>query len=228
MRAPGLPPPITPEILLKAYAAGLFPMAESADDPHLFWVDPEERGIFPLDGMLISRSLAKAVRSDRFSVHVDRDFPAVIEACAATAADRPQTWINARIRLLYGELFARGHVHTVEAYAEESLVGGLYGVSLGGAFFGESMFHRRTDASKVCLLHLAARLVAGGFCLLDTQFVTPHLATLGAVAVSRATYHRRLDAALRCDGNFLGWPKAPVPGHVVLKTLRHENAPGIA
>ena len=225
MRAPGLPPPVTPEILLKAYAAGLFPMAESADDPHLFWVDPEERGIFPLDGMLISRSLAKTVRSDRFSVHVDRDFPRVIAGCAAPAADRPQTWINARIRLLYEQLFARGHVHTVEAYADGSLVGGLYGVSLGGAFFGESMFHRQTDASKVCLLHLAARLVAGGFSLLDTQFVTPHLASLGAVAISRTTYHRRLDAALRRNGNFFAWPKAPVPGRHILEMLRHKSKP---
>ena len=217
-------PAITPEILLRAYAAGLFPMAESADDPNLFWVDPEERGIFPLDGFKISRSLAKAVRSDRFSVHVDRDFQAVVAGCAAVAQDRPDTWINSRIRALYGKLFDLGHVHTVEAYAADELVGGLYGVSLGGAFFGESMFHRATDASKTCLLHLAARLLAGGFTLLDTQFVTPHLATLGAVAVPRAAYRAMLNEALERSGDFSAWPKQPIPGEIVLDRLMQSRA----
>lgn len=216
-------PAITPEVLLRAYAAGLFPMAESADDPNLFWVDPEERGIFPLDGLKISRSLAKVVRSDRFTVHVDRDFPAVVEACAAVAQDRPETWINGRIRMLYGRLFDLGHVHTVEAYLADTLVGGLYGVSLGGAFFGESMFHRATDASKTCLLHLAARLLAGGFTLLDTQFVTPHLATLGAVAVPRTAYRGMLNKALERNGDFLRWPKDPVPGEIILDRLAQAN-----
>ncbi len=194
-------------------------MAESADDPSLFWLDPEERGIFPLDAMRISRSLAKAVRSDRFEVHVDRNLPAVVEACAEAAPNRPQTWINGPIRRLFAQLFDLGHVHTVEAYQGGYLVGGLYGASLGGAFFGESMFHRRTDASKVCLLHLAARLVAGGFSLLDTQFVTPHLATLGAVEVPRAAYHALLDAALSRKGDFYAWPKSPIAGAQVLQAL---------
>ncbi len=216
------PRAITPQILLRAYAAGLFPMAESADDPGLFWLDPERRGIFPLDAMRISRSLAKTVRSDRFAIHVDRDFAAVMQACAEPAPDRPDTWINGQIRRLFAELFELGHVHTVEAYSEEQLVGGLYGVSLGGAFFGESMFHRKTDASKVCLLHLAARLVAGGYCLLDTQFITPHLATLGAVEVPRAVYQVRLDAALSRSGNFHVWPKTPIPGSQVLELLRAQ------
>ena len=197
-------------------------MAESADDPSLFWLDPEERGIFPLDAMRISRSLAKTVQSDRFEIHVDRDFRAVVEACAEPAPDRPQTWINRPIRNLYARLFDLGHVHTVEAYEDGNLVGGLYGVSLAGAFFGESMFHRRTGASKVCLLHLAGRLVAGGFSLLDTQFVTPHLASLGAVEVPRAAYHALLDAALDRKGDFYAWPKQSVSGARVLQVLRRQ------
>ncbi len=216
---------ITPQLLLRAYAAGLFPMAESADDPHLFWVDPEARGIFPLNGLIVSRSLAKVVRSDRFEVHADRDFPAVIDACAFPGHDRPDTWINGRIRELYGTLFRLGHVHTIEAYRDNTLVGGLYGVSLGGVFFGESMFHRATDASKVCLLHLAARLVVGGYTLLDTQFVTPHLATLGAIEVPRLTYKALLESALNVPGDFKVWPTGPVPGAMVLAQLGLD-APG--
>ena len=191
-----------PGLLLRAYAAGLFPMAEGADDPEIFWVDPELRGIFPLDEIKVSRSLAKLVRSDRFMVVADRDFEAVIAACAEAKPDRPSTWINATIRGLYGALFTLGHVHTVEVYRSGHLVGGLYGVSLGGAFFGESMFHRERDASKVALVHLAARLRAGGYMLLDTQFVTPHLATLGAVEIPRKEYRRRLAKALKADGRF--------------------------
>lgn len=218
--APQRPPPaITPQILLRAYAIGLFPMAEGADDPSLFWLDPERRGIFPLDGMIVSRSLAKAVRRDRFSVLVDRDFDAVIDACAEPAPDRPQTWINGRIRSLYRTLFDMGHAHTVEAYEEGVLVGGLYGVALGAAFFGESMFHRRTDASKVCLLHLAARLRDSGYHLLDTQFVTPHLATLGAVEVPRARYRKRLAEAVRRPGRAEAWSKRPLSGARVLEIL---------
>lgn len=220
MGASKSPPVITPRLLLRAYAAGLFPMAESADDPHLFWVDPEARGIFPLDGLIVSRSLAKVLRSDRFEVHADRDFEAVIRACAAAVPGRTDTWINGRIRDLYGELFDLGHVHTIEAYRDGILVGGLYGVSLGGAFFGESMFHRATDASKVCLLHLAARLVAGGFQLLDTQFVTPHLATLGAIEVPRRAYRTLLEAALPLRARFDAWPKGPASGSAVLAQLR--------
>ena len=199
---------ITPAVLLRAYSIGMFPMAEGADDPTIFWVDPEERGIFPIDGLIVSRSLAKLVRSDRYTVMVDRDFPAVIDACAGGGEDRPKTWINERIRKLYGDLFDRGFVHTVEVYdAQDQLVGGLYGVQIGAAFFGESMFHRARDASKVALVHLVARLRAAGAKLLDTQFVTPHLASLGAIEVPRADYHQMLDAAISEPADFFVWPK---------------------
>ncbi len=212
-------PTITPQILLRAYSLGLFPMAEGADDPSLFWLDPEVRGIFPLGGMMVSKSLAKAVRRDRFAVVVDRDFDAVIAACAEATADRPDTWINGQIRSLYRRLFDMGYAHTVEAYDGDALVGGLYGVALGAAFFGESMFHRSTDASKVCLLHLAARLRDSGYHLLDTQFVTPHLATLGAIEVPRARYKKRLAEAVRRPGRVEAWARAPLPGAEVLRIL---------
>ena len=198
---------ITPAILLRAYAAGLFPMAESADDPGLFWVEPEERGLFPLDGLVVSRSLGKTVRSDRFEVRIDSDYDGVIDGCAASGPGRQGTWISGRIRSLYRELFEAGFVHTVEAWTGDQLVGGLYGVALGGAFFGESMFHRSRDASKVALVHLVARLRAGGFGLLDTQFVTEHLATLGAVAVPKAAYKRLLAAAMTGHGDFAAVPR---------------------
>ena len=218
------PPAITPQILLRAYAMGLFPMAEGADDPSLFWLDPEYRGIFPLDGMIVSRSLAKTVRQDRFSVLVDRDFDAVMAACAEATPERPETWINGQIRQLYRTLFDMGHAHTVEAYRDDALVGGLYGVALGAAFFGESMFHRQTDASKVCLLHLAARLRDSGYHLLDTQFVTPHLATLGAVEVPRARYRKRLAEAVRRPGRVEAWTKRALPGAEVLEILSGGRA----
>lgn len=206
-------------MLLRAYAMGLFPMSEGADDPSLFWMDPELRGVFPLGGMLVSRSLAKTVRRERYAVVVDRDFDAVIAACAEATADRPETWINGEIRSLYRRLFDMGYAHTVEAYEGDALVGGLYGVALGAAFFGESMFHRSTDASKVCLLHLAARLRDSGYHLLDTQFVTPHLATLGAIEVPRARYKKRLAEAVRRPGRVEAWSKAPMPGAAVLDIL---------
>jgi leucyl/phenylalanyl-tRNA---protein transferase len=193
---------ITPQILLKAYSIGLFPMAEDADDPTLFWMDPKERGIFPLTGLIVSKSLAKTVRSDRYEIRVDHDFDAVIAGCAKAAADRPRTWINGRIRRLYRELFDAGAVHTIETYDNNRLVGGLYGVSLGAAFFGESMFHRARDASKVALVHLVARLRSGRFQLLDTQFVTPHLASLGAVSISRDRYHELLEGAVEEPATF--------------------------
>ena len=193
---------ITPDILLRAYSIGLFPMAESREADSLYWVEPGERGVFPLDGLIVSRSLAKAVRSDRFEIRANRDFAAVIAACAK----REKTWINAEIVRLYGELFARGHAHSIEAYEGARLVGGLYGVSLGGAFFGESMFHLARDASKVALVHLVARLRLGGFGLLDAQFVTPHLCALGAVEISREEYRRRLTAALDAPADFNAWP----------------------
>jgi leucyl/phenylalanyl-tRNA--protein transferase len=187
--------------VLQAYSIGLFPMAENADQDHLFWVDPEARGIFPLDELIVSKSLAKMVRSDRYDIRIDSDFDAVIEGCAAPAEERGQTWINRPIRRLYRALFDRGDVHTVEAWREGMLVGGLYGVSLGAAFFGESMFHRSRDASKVALVHLVARLRRGGFRLLDTQFVTPHLESLGAVEVPRARYKALLEDAVSASAD---------------------------
>ena len=193
---------LTADILLRAYSIGVFPMAESRDARDLFWVEPQERGIFPLDGLIVSRSLAKTVRSDRFRVVADRAFETVVRACA----EREKTWINDEIVRLYGELFAAGHAHSLEAYEGDTLVGGLYGVSLRGAFFGESMFHRARDASKVALVHLFARLRTGGFRLLDAQFSTEHLASLGAIEISRDTFRLRLAEALDIEANFGAWP----------------------
>jgi leucyl/phenylalanyl-tRNA--protein transferase len=220
MSKPGASYAITPQLLLRAYSIGLFPMAESADDDQLFWVDPEKRAIFPLDTFIVSRSLAKTVRSDQFEVVVDRDFDAVIEACAAPAPDREKTWINDEIRRLYRALFDMGFAHTVECWREGKLVGGLYGVALRGAFFGESMFHRERDASKVALTHLVARLRAGGFQLLDTQFMTTHLASLGAIEISREAYHRELEEALCVAANFYVWgPQEKISGRQTLAAL---------
>ena len=214
-------PHITTDLLLRAYARGIFPMAESADDPTLFWVEPELRGILPLDGFHVARRLARTVRADRFEVTVDSDFEGVIAGCAAPGPKRDNTWINAEIRRLYGDLFRMGRVHTVEARREGRLVGGLYGVRLGGAFFGESMFSVETDASKVALVHLVARLKAGGFVLLDTQFTTSHLAGFGVVEIPRAQYRHRLEAALTVAGEFhrLGDPGDVVTGATALAVL---------
>jgi leucyl/phenylalanyl-tRNA---protein transferase len=211
---------ITPEVLLKAYACGIFPMAESADDPALYWIEPEQRGIIPLDRFHISSRLARTVRSDRFSVTINRDFDGVLEGCAEPQPGRQRTWINARIRLLYRRLHERRHCHSIEVYDGDSLVGGLYGVSLGRAFFGESMFHRARDASKVALVHLIARLKSGGYKLLDTQFVTDHLKTFGAVEVPRRQYHKLLEGALTGEGDFcaLGG-KGTVTGEQALAQL---------
>jgi leucyl/phenylalanyl-tRNA--protein transferase len=214
------PPEITPDLVLQAYSIGLFPMAENADQDHLFWVDPEARGIFPLDELIVSKSLAKMVRSNRYEVRVDSDFDAVIEGCAAPAEERGQTWINGPIRRLYRTLFDRGDVHTVEAWREGTLVGGLYGVSLGAAFFGESMFHRSRDASKVALVHLVARLRRAGFRLLDTQFVTPHLESLGAVEVPRARYKALLEDAVSASADrVLAFDRVAVSGADALAAL---------
>jgi leucyl/phenylalanyl-tRNA---protein transferase len=211
---------ITPEVLLKAYACGIFPMAESAEDPALYWIEPERRGIIPLDGFHVPSRLARTVRSDRFKVTVDRDFDAVLDGCAQPMPGRTRTWINGRIRNLYRKLYEHGDCHTVEVYEHGELVGGLYGVSLGRAFFGESMFHRARDASKVALVHLVARLRAGHYRLLDTQFVTEHLRTFGAVEVSRPAYHKLLDAALVGDGDFAAVPvDSPVGGEAILALL---------
>ena len=192
--APGQRIPV--DLLLKAYASGVFPMAESADDPEVFWVRPEQRGIIPLDAFHVPRSLAKVVRQGRFDVAFDRDFDAVIEGCAEARDERRSTWINGPIREAYRKLFDIGHCHTVEAWREGKLVGGLYGVSLGRAFFGESMFSRETDASKVCLVHLVERLNARGFALLDTQFTTDHLKRFGAIDVPRRRYDKLLAEAM--------------------------------
>jgi leucyl/phenylalanyl-tRNA--protein transferase len=215
------PPEITPDLVLQAYSIGLFPMAESADKDHLFWVDPESRAIFPLDALIVSKSLAKTVRSDRYEVRVDSDFDAVIEGCAMPGPDRGQTWINRPIRRLYRALFDEGHVHTVEAWSDGALVGGLYGVSLGAAFFGESMFHTSRDASKVALVHLVARLRRGGFRLLDTQFITPHLASLGALELPRARYKRLLQEVVVAPADTAcAFDPAPMRGAEALALLR--------
>jgi leucyl/phenylalanyl-tRNA--protein transferase len=189
---------ITPQVLLKAYACGIFPMAESADDHALYWIEPERRGILPLDRVHVPRSLARTIMRGGFEVKVDNDFHAVIDGCAAPRAGRRSTWINGRIRALYAELFRLGHCHTVEVWQDGRLIGGLYGVHLGRAFFGESMFSVARDASKIALVYLVARLKYGGFELLDTQFVTEHLARFGAIEVGRAEFQRLLEAALYC------------------------------
>jgi leucyl/phenylalanyl-tRNA--protein transferase len=193
---------ITPEVLLKAYACGIFPMAENADDPALYWIEPEKRGIIPLDGFHVPARLARTVRSGRYRICINQDFEGVLDGCAEARPGRTRTWINQRIRTLYRRLYEIGHCHSVEAYEDGVLAGGLYGVCLGRAFFGESMFHRSRDASKVALVHLVARLKAGGFRLLDTQFVTDHLRVFGAVEVSRRQYHRLLEAALVGEADF--------------------------
>lgn len=204
---------ITPDVLLKAYACGIFPMAESAEDPALYWIEPERRGIIPLEGFHVPTRLARTIRRDRFTVVSDRDFDAVIAGCGEPNLGRARTWINTRIRNLYRGLYDIGHCHTIEVYDGDRLVGGLYGVSLGRAFFGESMFHRARDASKIALVHLVARLKAGGYKLLDTQFVTDHLKTFGAIELSRRQYHKVLAEALIGEADFGRLAlNRPIPG----------------
>ena len=193
---------LTPGLLLRAYAAGVFPMAEHQDDAELFWVDPERRGVIPLDGFHVPRKLKRTLKREVFEIRVDTVFDDVVEACAEPSPGRETTWINSAIRQAYGMLHQLGHAHSVETWRDGELVGGLYGVSLAGAFFGESMFSRTTDASKVALVHLVERLRAGGFQLLDAQFMTDHLARFGAVEVSRAAYHRLLKEALKIEADF--------------------------
>jgi len=192
---------------VRAYRAGIFPMAEDAADEDLFWVSPEWRGIMPIKGFHASKSLRKAMRKSGWTIKVDTDWHGIIEGCATVGKDRSTTWINATIRAVYGQLFERGIAHTVEVWDGEALVGGLYGLAIGGAFFGESMFHRRTDASKMAMAHLVDRLDAGGFVLLDTQFVTPHLESLGGVEIPRAEYEERLGEALALEGDWWAWEK---------------------
>ena len=188
--------------LLDCYRRGVFPMADARDDDRVFLIDPQKRGVIPLDGFHVATRLARTVRSERFQVSADTDFPAVVEACAEARPGRPETWINGPIQHLYERLHRAGRAHSVECRLDGALVGGLYGVSLGGAFFGESMFSTARDASKVALVHLVARLIVGGYRLLDTQFMTSHLAQFGALEIPRAAYRRRLAEALEAPADF--------------------------
>lgn len=216
---------ITPQILLKAYAAGIFPMAESADDNALYWIEPERRGVLPLETFHISRSLAKRVRQRAFEIRVDHDFPAVMDACALRTPDRSSTWINSRIKALYGQLHRLGCGHSVECWRDGELVGGLYGVRLGAVFFGESMFSRARDASKVALVHLVARLRHGGFRLLDTQFITEHLKRFGAEELPKEAYHLLLEDAIARDADFFAFDRDDDPYEVLRLT---RLAPALA
>jgi leucyl/phenylalanyl-tRNA--protein transferase len=195
-------PRLTPELLLQAYRAGVFPMAERRGDPSLFWVSPDARGIFPLDEFHLPKRLARTIKSDRFTVKIDTAFTEVMQLCAEPAPDRDESWINAEILSLYTALHKKGHAHSVECWHDGKLVGGLYGVKIGAAFFGESMFSRERDASKVALAHLVARLKAGGFRLLDAQFITSHLAQFGAIEIPRDVYLELLAAAVERDADF--------------------------
>ncbi|KMW60352.1 Leucyl/phenylalanyl-tRNA--protein transferase [Candidatus Rhodobacter oscarellae] len=202
---------ITPELLLYAYGNGIFPMAETRDDEDVFWVDPKRRGIIPLDGFRISRSLARRMRRGGYEVALNRDFAGVVEACA----DRDETWINDTIFDLYRALHRMGHAHSLEIRTDGALIGGVYGVTLGGAFFGESMFSRATDGSKIALAHLVDHLSQTGFRLFDAQFLTEHLASLGAIEISRADYHTRLNDALQVEADFLSGPGLGAPQDVI-------------
>ena len=193
---------ITPRILLEAYRAGIFPMAESAEDNALYWVEPEERGYFPLDGLHVAQSLRKLVKKGAFDIRIDTDFAGVIAACAEKRPERRSTWINGRIRKLYGQLHDMGTCHSVEAWSDGRLAGGLYGVRIGGAFFGESMFTRVSGASKVALVHLVARLNFGGFKMLDAQFMNAHIATLGARPMKKAEFMTLLPPAINAKADF--------------------------
>ncbi len=208
---------ITPQVLLKAYSCGIFPMAESANDPALYWIEPQHRGILPLDQMHVPRRLKRTIRSTAFEVRVDSDFNGVVEGCAASRPGRRSTWINSRIRQLYHDLFDLGHCHTVEVWDQGNLIGGLYGVALGGAFFGESMFSTERDVSKIALVHLAGRLIAGGFVLLDTQFVTDHLRQFGTTEVGRGEFQLRLEEALKVPADFNRLPGDATPEEILFQ-----------
>ncbi len=208
-------PPITPELLLYAYSKGVFPMSENAEDDTVFWVDPKARGILPLNGFHISRSLARAMRRGGYDIRVNSDFKAVLRACA----DRDVTWINDEIFGLYNMLHHMGYAHSLEVYSGASLIGGVYGVALGGAFFGESMFSRQTNGSKIALAYLVDRLNFGGFQLLDTQFLTDHLASLGGIEINRDSYHRCLKSALEIPADFLAQP----PSEVTIAGILQRN-----
>jgi leucyl/phenylalanyl-tRNA--protein transferase len=211
---------LSPAVLLRAYAAGIFPMAESADDPDLFWVDPERRGVLPLDRFHLPRRLGRTLRNGGLVSECNRDFTAVVRACAEATLERPKTWINDEIVQIYSALHRQGFAHSVEVLHEGEVVGGLYGVAIGAAFFGESMFNRVSDASKVALAHLVARLRIGGYALLDTQFLTGHLARFGAVEIPRAAYRRRLASALVARAYF---PVEPLDGAAVSAVLQSST-----
>jgi len=209
---------ITPQVLLKAYSCGIFPMAESASDPALYWIEPQQRGILPLDDAHVPKRLARTVRSAPVEVRVDDEFEGIIDGCAASRPGRRSTWINSRIRSLYRELYDLRYCHTIGVWREDKLVGGLYGLALGGAFFGESMFSVERDASKIALVHLVARLIAGGFTLLDTQFVTEHLRQFGTIEVDRNTFQHLLEAALNEPADFFALPRI-VDGETALSII---------
>jgi len=196
---------LTPTLLLQGYAAGIFPMADSRESAEIYWVDPQMRGVLPLDGFHLSRSLARRIMRGGFTVSLNTDFASVVSACA----DREETWINDEISELYGQLHTAGFAHSLEIRSDDTLIGGVYGVALGGAFFGESMFSRATDGSKIALAYLVARLRATGFTLLDTQFITPHLQSLGGVEISRKAYHEQLRKALKVQANIMA--NSPMP-----------------
>jgi leucyl/phenylalanyl-tRNA--protein transferase len=219
-------PILTPAILLRAYAEGIFPMAERRGDPELFWVSPEMRGIVPLDAFHVPKRLARTVKSDRFAVTADMAFADVMRACAEPTPDRPESWINDEIVRLYTALHAAGHAHSIECWRDGRLVGGLYGVKLGAAFFGESMFTRERDASKVALVHLVARLRRGGFALLDTQFLTAHLARFGTIEMPRAQYHTLLARAISHEAEFY-WP-APSGNSGIASSAPASGETGLA
>lgn len=197
-------------------------MAETRDDPHLFWVDPEWRGIIPLDAFHVPRRLRKTVRQNKYAVIADRAFEDVMARCGAERPGRSESWINPRIHALYGELHRMGYAHSVEVWSGSSLIGGLYGIALGAAFFGESMFSDARDASKIALVHLVARLTAGGFTLLDTQFITDHLQQFGTIEISRAAYHSKLNAAVQSDADFYSLPVS-VSGERAMQSITQTS-----
>jgi leucyl/phenylalanyl-tRNA--protein transferase len=223
MRAVGRSERLSPKLLIRAYTIGIFPMARTRSDRLIHWVAPTKRGILPLDAVHVPRRLRRTVRSERFTVRCDADFAAVIAACAASAPDRRETWINAEIERVYGDLHRMGFAHSVETWREGRLVGGLYGVALGGAFFGESMFSLERDASKVALVHLVARLVAGGFALLDIQFLTEHLQRFGAIEIAADLYQMRLAEALRRPARFYGGLPPDVEGAALAALLTQST-----
>ncbi len=217
---------ITPQVLLKAYSCGIFPMAESADDPALYWIEPQSRGVLPLDAVHIPRRLARTIRSGQYEMRINTDFEGVIDGCSASRPGRRSTWINSRIRQLYGALYKQGHCHTVETWLNGRMVGGLYGVALGQAYFGESMFSTERDASKVALVYLVARLIRGGFTLLDTQFVTDHLRQFGTVDLEKTVFHRELSLAVAGQADFLALPTTTSPDEIlaIIRQTRGDGA----